>query len=822
VPDVPNSIVHRTGTTAHDAIDTEQSEAVDQQLVDVQADEIEGLEWLLDWNATANNDSSNDNSDADSNSDNISDNNSDNNSYNADNKQHDSDSSDGATDCEDDPLTDERTANEKYSSQQKPPLSTDSVLRDAHGNAVTGVRAIQWSSLQHSDTSAIDSAVVQRSHKRRRSSDTAVSRNSNVEQLQQQQAALIEHMQHLNMETVTGNSNTIIDNCSSNSVNNSNTTSDSFLGGSAQFAMFPHAVNMRTINPLFAVTTSSNTEEQQHPNSNRNSSNSEQQQLNDVTACAVVQAYTATLPPCIVLEQCLIAPLRDNCSSINAACVQSLLYDLGLLNIAWCMRCLYLMNSSQLLDHYRDTLFTSLQQLETTLQVTGYIDTAVVALLTDSTQLTKLLHESFSAAAMQCSDSVAKTRKSSVCATSTVPSAAQLLSQSLRGSDTALAHVFSVTASSRNFTETWLKQRNSSSSNSNNSSIVSHQQQQASPYSIRRSGSNHRRSQSVYDASSAPPYPLLDDEKCVDLLLFECMNLECHLPWPYNVASTSVSVTKYARIHSFLMQVKYTLHVISGACVQQSKVLRHSTCVTKAAAVLLQQSAVAPTTDNSDTTTSAAAAAAAVQSKQQWQQYDIRSKLQSNMYTMLHFARTIHDYAVQQAACMSWQEFVEQSRCATSLRALVHSHDSHVDTVTKKLFLQQPQAPLLSFIISMLQLVLQYSQCVAAYSAELSVLQQFERVMQQQQHQQQQQQQQQSYEHSYMSKAHSVSVDWSRQQAVDAVTKSIDRLYTIMYKFRETARFLIAALESSKYTSVEEHFDELLLGLTFTDFYRVS
>ncbi|CAN0179778.1 unnamed protein product, partial [Discosporangium mesarthrocarpum] len=79
------------------------------------------------------------------------------------------------------------------------------------------------------------------------------------------------------------------------------------------------------------------------------------------------------LPPLLVLERCLMVPLRTHCRLARTACLQLFLEDLGLLRLTEVLRAVFLSpsgsSSDSPLGHYKNVLFGCLQGPSPHLQV---------------------------------------------------------------------------------------------------------------------------------------------------------------------------------------------------------------------------------------------------------------------------------------------------------------------------------------------------------------------------------------------------------------------------------------------------------------------
>eukprot|EP00611_Tribonema_gayanum_P024190 TRINITY_DN5278_c1_g1_i1.p1 TRINITY_DN5278_c1_g1~~TRINITY_DN5278_c1_g1_i1.p1 ORF type:complete len:974 (+),score=424.07 TRINITY_DN5278_c1_g1_i1:1210-4131(+) len=320
-------------------------------------------------------------------------------------------------------------------------------------------------------------------------------------------------------------------------------TSGGFFSGTAQIALDPDAITRRQLHPLFnmgdpiidsaaaalaaAAAGSQSAQQRRHAAAEALAS-----------ACTAVEGAAVAMPPVVVLQRALHQPIAEHCSAVSGACVRLLLRELRLLDVAYCLRSLYVVGTGQLLDLYCDVLFSALWSLRSTSTSgsssggangssgsaggsssrdghgsssggggsTGFDrSSAPEQLLTSEFKLTGLLQASLSMSVAGAAGS----------------SASELLSHTLLGTDAPLSSHVKVVI-------------------------------------------DGAASAGGDGARSLP----------TDFNLLRALKLHCALPAFYGCLLGPQTLDKYARAHALVMHVKYALHVVSGEHTAQQKALR--------------------------------------------------------------------------------------------------------------------------------------------------------------------------------------------------------------------------------------------------------
>ncbi|KAG5178365.1 Spc98 family-domain-containing protein [Tribonema minus] len=136
-------------------------------------------------------------------------------------------------------------------------------------------------------------------------------------------------------------------------------TSGGFFSGTAQIALDPDAITRRQLHPLFTMgapitdsAAAAAAAAAARPQSAQQRRHAAAQAL--ATACAAAEGAGGAMPPVVVLQRALHQPIAEHCSAVSSACVRLLLRELRLLDVAYCLRSLYVVGTGQLLDLYCD------------------------------------------------------------------------------------------------------------------------------------------------------------------------------------------------------------------------------------------------------------------------------------------------------------------------------------------------------------------------------------------------------------------------------------------------------------------------------------
>ncbi|CAN0207700.1 unnamed protein product, partial [Scytosiphon promiscuus] len=407
---------------------------------------------------------------------------------------------------------------------------------------------------------------------------------------------------------------------------------------------------------------------------------------------AVEDEVARALPPTMVLETCLLGPLREHCRLASSSCLEVFADELGIVGLAGVLRDLYLSpggaKSDTPLSRFRGVLFDLLGALPPASRpsegspsgagagagaavLDGVVVRDVPSFLQDGSRLTALLQSSLAMSGAERGPGVG------AAAFGAAPSAGrggagnsdgresgEWLRSPVLGSELPLLEHFFVECRPEMVRE-WRTEGADRVKDGRDADAGSGGTADAAAV-----------------AAAAAAFPLARDGRCVDLQVFSCLQLECRLPWPISVALPPRSMDKYSRALGLLLKLEFTTHVLEEAHVLHSHSQRDR-----------------PTSEG---------------------ELDRRHLQHCRLFAFLRVARAVRSYAVTQALIKPWAAFEARVPLCASLRA---SWLAILRPLRPRFFLSCFLLPrtrqTLAYLLDALQAGIAFSQRYGEYLAQL-------------------------------------------------------------------------------------------------------
>eukprot|EP00752_Nemacystus_decipiens_P005155 g4678.t1 len=402
----------------------------------------------------------------------------------------------------------------------------------------------------------------------------------------------------------------------------------------------------------------------------------------DEGATAMEGDIATALPPTVVLETCLLGPLRQHCRLASSSCLGAFADELGIVGLAGVLREIYLSpggaKSVTPLSRFRGVLFGLLGALprrslagdgvgskSAAAVLDGVVVRDVPSFLQDGPRLTALLQSSLAMSGLEVArGSAGGTNVGGGHAGGAGgdgdKDSGDWLRSPVVGGDRPLLEYFFVEC----IPETVREWRGGGAGGDADGKSV------GGIASGLRSGT-----------VAASAFPLAPEGRCVDLQVFSCLQLECRLPWPISVALPPRSLDKYSRVLGLLLKLEFTTHVLEEAHVLHSHAQR----------------------------------------SRPWSEgeLDRRHEQQCRLFAFLRVARAVRSYAVTQALVKPWAAFEARVPLCGSLRGFIRLHQAYLDLILERCFLLPRSRQTLAYLLDALQAGIAFAQRYGEYVLQL-------------------------------------------------------------------------------------------------------
>eukprot|EP00903_Cladosiphon_okamuranus_P015208 g14056.t1 len=394
---------------------------------------------------------------------------------------------------------------------------------------------------------------------------------------------------------------------------------------------------------------------------------------------AIEEDVARALPLAMVLETCLLGPLRDHCRLASSSCLGAFADELGIVGLAGVLREIYLSpggaKSVTPLSRFRGTLFSLLGALlrhsragdgvgskPAAVVLDGVVVRDVPSFLQDGPRLTALLQSSLAMSGSEGGGGgFGRGDRGGGDRAGDRDSGAWLRSPVVGGDRPLLEHFFVEC-----IPETVREWRGGAGGGESVGVVV---------------GGGGGVSAAAEAKAAAGAFPLASDGRCVDLQLFSCLQLECRLPWPISVALPPRSLDKYSRVLGLLLKLEFTTHILEEAHVLHSHSQRDL-----------------PRSEGA---------------------LDRRHEQQCRLYAFLRVARAVRSYAVTQALVKPWAAFEARVPMCDSLRGFIRLHQAYLDLILERCFLLPRSRQTLAYLLDALQAGISFAQRYGEYIVQL-------------------------------------------------------------------------------------------------------